>query len=60
MVLTLITNSMVAYAIARNMARRFFKGIYYYFLSALFVPFPVIMLPVAKQTALLHRTTGSG
>ena len=54
MVLTLITNSMVAYAIARNMSRRFFKGIYFYFVSALFVPFPIIMLPVAKQTALLH------
>ena len=53
-VLTLVTNSMVAYAIARNMSRRFFKGIYYYFVSALFVPFPIIMLPVAKQTALLH------
>jgi raffinose/stachyose/melibiose transport system permease protein len=53
-VLTLMTNSMVAYAIARNMSRKFFKGIYYYFVSALFVPFPIIMLPVAKQTALLH------
>jgi raffinose/stachyose/melibiose transport system permease protein len=53
-VLTLITNSMVAYAIARNMSRRLFKGIYFYFVSALFVPFPIIMLPVAKQTAILH------
>ncbi len=53
-VLTLLTNSMVAYAIARNMSRRFFRGIYLYFVSALFVPFPIIMLPVAKQTALLH------
>ncbi len=54
MVLTLLTNSMVAYAIARNMHRRFFKALYFYFVSALFVPFPIIMLPVAKQTALLH------
>ena len=53
-VLTLLTNSMVAYAIARNTHRRFFKGLYLYFVSALFVPFPIIMLPVAKQTALLH------
>lgn len=52
-VLTLLTNSMVAYAIARNMKRKFFKGLYLYFVSALFVPFPIIMLPVAKQTALL-------
>ena len=52
-VLTLLTNSMVAYAIARNMNRRLFKGLYFYFVSALFVPFPILMLPVAKQTALL-------
>lgn len=52
-VLTLLTNSMVAYAIARNLDRRFFKGMYFYFVSALFVPFPIIMLPVAKETALL-------
>ncbi|GLY18939.1 carbohydrate ABC transporter permease [Kineosporia rhizophila] len=53
-VATLLTNSMVAYAIARNMHRRLFRGLYFYFVSALFVPFPIIMLPVAKQTALLH------
>ncbi|MEU8817091.1 carbohydrate ABC transporter permease [Actinoplanes sp. NPDC048796] len=53
-VLTLLTNSMVAYAIARNMRRRLFKGLYFYFVSALFVPFPIIMLPVAKETAILH------
>jgi raffinose/stachyose/melibiose transport system permease protein len=52
-VLTLLTNSMVAYAIARNMHRRFFKGLFFYFISALFVPFPILMLPVAKQTAAL-------
>jgi raffinose/stachyose/melibiose transport system permease protein len=53
-VLTLLTNSMVAYAIARNMNRRLFKGLYFYFVSALFVPFPIIMLPVAKETAILN------
>ncbi|NMR21457.1 carbohydrate ABC transporter permease [Cellulomonas fimi] len=52
-VLTLLSNSMVAYAIARNMHRRLFKGLFYFFVSALFVPFPILMLPVAKQTALL-------
>ncbi|GMA41136.1 ABC transporter permease [Mobilicoccus caccae] len=52
-ILTLLTNSMVAYAIARNLDRKLFKGLYFYFISALFVPFPIIMLPVVKQTALL-------
>ena len=53
-VLTLLTNSLVAYAIARKMHRRLFKGLFFYFVSALFVPFPILMLPVAKQTAFLH------
>ncbi|WP_326755206.1 carbohydrate ABC transporter permease [Streptomyces hirsutus] len=53
-VLTLLTNSLVAYAISANLHRRLFKGLYLYFVSALFVPFPIIMLPVVKQTALLH------
>jgi raffinose/stachyose/melibiose transport system permease protein len=52
-ILTLLTNSMVAYAIARNMHRKLFKGLFFYFVSALFVPFPILMLPVAKQTAAL-------
>lgn len=51
--LTLLTNSLVAYAIARNMHHRFFRLLFYYFVSALFVPFPIIMLPVVKQTSLL-------
>jgi len=52
--LTLVTNSMVAYAIARNLDRRWVKALYYYFVIALFVPFPIIMLPVVRETALLH------
>jgi raffinose/stachyose/melibiose transport system permease protein len=51
--LTLLTNSMVAYAIARHMDTSWlFKGLYFYFISALFVPFAIVMLPIAKLTAL--------
>lgn len=53
-VLTLLTNSMVAYAIARQLHRWQFKGLFLYFVSALFVPFPILMLPVAKLTAQLR------
>ncbi|WP_129336654.1 carbohydrate ABC transporter permease [Cellulomonas endophytica] len=53
LVLTLLTNSMVAYAISRNMHRRGYKALFFYFISALFVPFPILMLPIAKQTAIL-------
>lgn len=52
-ILTILTNSLVAYAIARNMHRRFFKVLYYFFIAALFVPFPIIMLPVTKEMAVL-------
>jgi raffinose/stachyose/melibiose transport system permease protein len=53
--LTLLTNSMVAYAIARTMdGSRLFKGLYFYFISALFVPFAIVMLPIAKLTSLVN------
>ena len=52
-VFTLLTSSVVAYALARNSHRRFFKGVFFYFHAALFIPFPIIMLPLVKQTSLL-------
>ncbi|MFB5674917.1 carbohydrate ABC transporter permease [Paenibacillus terreus] len=55
-ILTLLSNSLVAYAIARNMQRRFFKGLYFYFVSAMFIPFPIIMLPIVKLAAGLNMT----
>ena len=60
LIFTLLTNSLVAYALARNMHRRFFKGVYFYLLAAVFVPFPIIMLPVVKQTALLGIDNEAG
>lgn len=57
---TLITNSMVSYAIARNLHRRSFKILYYFFVSAIFIPFPIIMLPVVKQTAALGIDNEAG
>ncbi len=55
LVFTLITNSLVAYAIARKRKEnKFFKFLYYYFISAMFIPFNVIMLPLVKQASLFH------
>jgi len=59
-VLILLTNSMVAYAIARNMKRRFFKILYFYFISAMFIPFQIIMLPVVKVTTDLSMNNIGG
>lgn len=50
LVFTLITNSFVAYAITRNRKKsKFFNIMYYYFISAMFIPFSVIMLPLVVQ-----------
>lgn len=55
LVFTIITNSMVAYAITRNKKRsKFFNMMYYYFISAMFIPFNVLMLPLVKQANLFH------
>lgn len=60
LVFTILSNSMVAYAVARNMDKKFFKGLYFYFVSALFIPFPIIMLPIVKQTSALGLTNPGG
>ena len=59
-ILTLLTSSVVAYALARNLHRPFFKGVFFYLLAALFIPFPIIMLPLVKQTALLGLDNQAG
>jgi raffinose/stachyose/melibiose transport system permease protein len=52
---TLITNSAAAYAIMRNRHKSpFFNLIYYYFISAMFIPFQVLMLPLVKHASFLH------
>lgn len=55
LIFTLITNSFVAYAITRNRKKsKFFSIAYYYFISAMFIPFHVIMLPLVIQASTLH------
>ena len=55
LVFTLITNSFVAYAITRNRDKsKFFSMVYYYFVSAMFIPFSVIMLPLVVQAATFN------
>ncbi len=52
LVFTLLTNSFAAYAITRNRDKsKFFSMIYYYFVSAMFIPFSVIMLPLVIQAS---------
>jgi raffinose/stachyose/melibiose transport system permease protein len=61
LIFTLLTNSLVAYAIARNRKKsRFFNALYYYFISAMFIPFNVLMLPLVKQANLFHIDNVAG
>ncbi len=50
-----LVSSMVSFAIARNMTRKkIYKFFYYYLVSAMFVPFSMLMLPLVKQMAFFH------
>lgn len=55
LIFTILTNSMVAYAITRNKDKnKRFSLAYYYFVSAMFIPFNVIMLSLVKQASTFH------
>jgi len=55
LVFTILTNSAAAYAITRNRKKnKFFNLMYYYFISAMFIPFNVLMLPLVKQASLFN------
>jgi raffinose/stachyose/melibiose transport system permease protein len=55
LIFTIMTNSAVGFAIARNRKKsKFFNFLYYYFISAMFIPFNVIMLPLVKEATNLH------
>ncbi|REK75162.1 carbohydrate ABC transporter permease [Paenibacillus paeoniae] len=47
-VMVLLINPTVAYAIARNRHKKYYNFVYLYILLGLFVPFQVIMLPLTK------------
>lgn len=55
LIFTILTNSLAAYAISRNRERsKFFNILYYYFISAMFIPFNVLMLPLVKQADMFN------
>ena len=52
---TVFTNAAVSYAIARNRGKsKFFNFLYYYFISAMFIPFNVLMLPLVNEASKFH------
>ena len=50
--LSLVLHSMIGYAIGRNKQHsKFYKFVYFFIVSGMFVPFAILMMPLAKQTA---------
>ena len=50
-VLSILIHSLLGYAIGRNKKSKFYKFIYFYIVSGMFVPFSILMMPLVKQTA---------
>ena len=53
-VLSVVLHSLMGYAIGRNKAHsKFYKFVYLFVVSGMFVPFAILMRPLAKQTAVM-------
>ena len=60
-VFAILIHSLLGYAIARNQAHsKFYKFIYFYVVSGMFVPFAILMMPVVKQTAQMGLANRAG
>ena len=54
-VVSILVHSLAAYAIGRNMDRKkIFKVSYYFIIAGMYVPFAILMMPLVKQTAVMH------
>lgn len=51
-VLSILLHSLMGYAVGRNKGKsKFYKFVYLFIVSGMFVPFAILMMPLAKQTA---------
>ncbi len=54
-VASILIHSLAAYAIGRNMDHsRVYKASYYFIIAGMYVPFAILMMPLVKQTAVMH------
>ena len=59
--ISIILHSLLGYVIGRNKGKsKFYKFIYLYVVSGMFVPFAILMMPVVKQTAQLGLANMAG
>lgn len=59
--LSVIIHSLMGYALGRNKAKnKFYSFVYLFIVSGMFVPFAILMMPLAKQTAELGLANWAG
>lgn len=49
--LSILIHSLMGYTLGRNKSSRFYNFVYLFIVSGMFVPFAILMMPLAKQTA---------
>lgn len=60
-VLSIVLHSLLGYVLGRNKAKnKFYAFVYYFIVSGMFVPFAILMMPLAKQTAQMHLANWVG
>lgn len=59
--LSILIHSLMGYALGRNKAHsKFYNFVYLFIVSGMFVPFAILMMPLAKQTAELGLANWAG
>lgn len=59
--LSILIHSLLGFVLGRNKAKsKFYSFIYYFIVSGMFVPFAILMMPLAKQTAQMHLANWVG
>lgn len=60
-VLAIVVHSLLGYAVGRNKTKsKFYKFVYLFVVSGMFVPFAILMMPLAKQTAEMGIANWAG
>lgn len=59
--LSIVLHSLIGYAIGRNKSEsKFYKFVYLYIVSGMFVPFAILMMPLVKLTAQMGLANRAG
>lgn len=59
-VASVLIHSLMGYALGRNKKSKFYNFVYLFIVSGMFVPFAILMMPLAKQTAELGLANWAG